>query len=49
MLCKIDFKKELKELYASSAKGISIVKVPKLKFLSIDGKGDPNTSHEYKT
>ena len=45
---KIDFKKELKELYAPSAKAISVVKVPKLNFLSIDGKGDPNTSKEYQ-
>lgn len=45
---KIDFKKELKELYAPSAKEISTVKVPRLNFLSIDGKGDPNTSQEYK-
>lgn len=45
---KIDFKKELKALYAPSAKEISVVKVPKLNFLSIDGKGDPNTSQEYK-
>lgn len=48
MPTKIDFKKELKELYAPSAKKISVVTVPKLNFLSIDGKGDPNTSQEYK-
>lgn len=48
MPTKIDFKKELKELYAPSAKEISVVKVPKLNFLSIEGKGDPNTSQEYK-
>lgn len=45
---KIDFKKELKELYAPSAKEVSVVRVPKLNFLSIDGKGNPNTSQEYK-
>ncbi len=45
---KIDFKKELKEFYSPSAKEISIVKVPKLNFLSVTGKGDPNTSREYK-
>ena len=45
---KTDFKKELKELYAPSAKEISVVKVPKLNFLSIEGKGDPNTSKEYR-
>ena len=45
---KIDFKKELKELYAPSAKEISVVKVLKLNFLSIEGKGDPNKSQEYQ-
>jgi len=45
---KIDFKKELKELYAPSAKEISTVKIPKINFLSIDGKGDPNISKEYQ-
>jgi len=48
MPTKIDFKKEFKELYAPSSKEFSIVKVPKMNFLSIDGKGDPNTSKEYK-
>ena len=48
MPTKIDFKKEWKELYAPSAKEISVVKVPKMNFLSIEGKGDPNTSQEYK-
>lgn len=48
MPSKIDFKKELKELYAPSAKEISVVKVPRLNFLSIDGKGNPNTSQEYQ-
>ena len=48
MPTKSDFKKELKELYAPSAKEISAVKIPKLNFLSIDGKGDPNTSKEYQ-
>lgn len=45
---KIDLKKELKHLYNPSTKEISIVDVPKMNFLMVDGKGDPNTSQEYK-
>lgn len=36
-----DFKKELKHLYAPSAKEVSVVEVPELSFLSVDGEGDP--------
>lgn len=45
---KIDFKKEYKELYKPNAKKISFVDVPELKYLAVEGKGDPNTSQEYK-
>ncbi len=46
---KIDFKKELNEFYSSvSAKEFSIVEVPSLNFLMIDGKGYPVTSQEYQ-
>ena len=45
---KIDFKKEFKELYNPSAKQIAFVEVPKMNFLMIDGKGNPNISKEYK-
>ena len=41
---KLDFKKKYKDLYAPSAKQVSLVTVPQLKFLMIDGKGDPNGS-----
>jgi hypothetical protein len=44
---KVDLKKELKELYVPSSKEVSIVKVPKMNFLMIDGIGDPNTSKAY--
>ena len=44
---KIDLKKELKQLYKTSAKEVAQVTVPPLKYLMIDGRGDPNTSHEY--
>jgi hypothetical protein len=44
---KIDLKKELKQLYKVSAKEIAQITVPPLKYLMVDGKGDPNTSQEY--
>ncbi|MBW1730892.1 MAG: GyrI-like domain-containing protein [Deltaproteobacteria bacterium] len=44
---KIDFKKELKYLYKASAKEVSVVEVPPMNFLVIEGHGDPNTSSEY--
>ena len=46
-MAKIDYKKELKELYNPSAKQISEVVAPKMNYLMIDGKGDPNTAKEY--
>jgi hypothetical protein len=45
---KVDFKKELKHLYRPSPKTPSVVDVPRMKFLMVDGKGDPNTSKEYR-
>ncbi|MBI2429468.1 MAG: GyrI-like domain-containing protein [Ignavibacteriales bacterium] len=44
---RIDYKKEMNFLYAPSAKEISIVDVPSMNYLMIDGKGDPNTAKEY--
>lgn len=44
---KIDLKKELKHLYQASAKEVVPVNVPTLRFLMVDGLGDPNTSSEY--
>ena len=44
---KIDPKLELKQLYRASAKEVVEVDVPRLRFLMIDGEGDPNTSREY--
>lgn len=44
-----DYKKEYKEFYAPPKKP-TIVTVPKMKFISIKGKGDPNEeSGEYST
>ena len=47
-MVKYDFKKEKKDLYYPSDKKVSVVDVPRMKFLMIDGKGDPNTSTEYQ-
>lgn len=44
---KVDLKKELKHLYNPSAREVSVVDVPQMYFLMIDGQGDPNTSDEY--
>jgi hypothetical protein len=44
---KLDFKKELKHLYGPSAREVVQVEVPELRFLMIDGEGDPNTSESY--
>ena len=46
-MTKIDLKKELKELYRAKAE-CSIVDVPELAYLMIDGSGDPNTAQEYR-
>ena len=46
-MIKTDLKKELKKLYNPSAKEVSLVEVPPMSYLMIDGMGDPNTSQEY--
>lgn len=45
---KIDLKKQLKHLYNPSQKEVSVVDVPPMNFLMIDGQGDPNTSEAYQ-
>jgi hypothetical protein len=40
----VDFKKELKDLYNPSSKEVSVVDVPALNFLMIDGEGAPASS-----
>jgi hypothetical protein len=47
-MVKIDFKKELKNLYSSSAEKVEVVEVPQMNFLMIDGEGDPNTSQSFQ-
>ncbi len=44
---KVDFRKEYKTLYAPKANVFSMVTVPKLAFLMVDGEGDPNTAPSY--
>ncbi len=45
---KIDYKKQLKNLYKPSARKVDIVKIPQMNFLMIDGEGDPNTSQSFQ-
>ncbi len=42
----IDYKKIEKEYYSPKT-SVSIVDVPKMTFITVDGKGDPNNSAEY--
>lgn len=44
---KLDLKKTLKHLYNPPSKDVVSVDVPSMRFLMIDGQGDPNTSAEY--
>lgn len=46
-MAKIDLKKDLKQLYHASARQVVQVEVPPLRYLMIDGIGDPNTSPDY--
>lgn len=39
---KLDYKKEYKDLYMPAAKP-SVIDVPAMNFIMVDGKGDPNT------
>lgn len=45
---KLDLKKEHADLYRPTRKTFSIVDVPTLKFLMVDGEGDPNTAQSYR-
>lgn len=41
---KIDFKKEMADIYNPSKKQFSIVKIPAMQYFMIDGSGNPNNS-----
>ena len=45
---KVDFKKEWKYLYRPSAEEFTVVDVPELSFLMVNGHGDPNTAPAYQ-
>jgi hypothetical protein len=47
MMPKIDLKKEWKFLYTASARKPALVDVPKIKYLMMDGSGDPNQSPRF--
>ena len=47
-MAKIDLKKELGTLYAPSSKDFSLVEVPEMNFLMVDGRGDPNTTPAFQ-
>ena len=44
---KLDMKRDLREPYGPSAKEVTQVVVPAMRFLMIDGQGDPNTTPAY--
>lgn len=46
-MAKIDFTKQLKQLYRPSAADFEIVDVPPTTYLMADGHGDPNTAPAY--
>ena len=47
-MAKIDFKKAMKEFYGPPKGKFTIVDVPEMNFLMIDGHGDPNTNPDYQ-
>ncbi|WP_448808938.1 GyrI-like domain-containing protein [Agromyces bauzanensis] len=44
---KYDVKRDRRDLYAASARDFTIVDVPPMAYLAVDGHGDPNTAPEY--
>lgn len=47
MSVKLDFKKEMKQFYLPPSTEFVAVEVPDLRFVMVDGKGDPNTDDDY--
>ncbi|MGE0373253.1 MAG: GyrI-like domain-containing protein [Gammaproteobacteria bacterium] len=47
-MSKLDFKKTLKTLYAAPKGRFERVDVPELRYVMVDGQGDPNTAPAYK-
>lgn len=46
-MTKFDYKKEYKDLYLPKKIPV-LVEVPKIAYVTVDGKGNPNTSKEYQ-
>lgn len=46
-MTKLDMKKQLTHLYGPSANAVSVVDVPAMNYLAVDGRGDPNRAPEY--
>ncbi len=44
---KINYQKQLKQLYSPTAKKVDFIDVPPMNFLMVDGQGDPNTSKSF--
>ncbi len=49
MVEKTDFKKLMKPFWQPPVGTFVVVEVPRLSFLMVDGKGDPNTAAEYSS
>lgn len=47
-MMKIDLKKQLKQFYGPAGTAFTLVDVPALNFLQIDGQGNPNTAPAYR-
>lgn len=44
-----DIKKERRDLYSGKVGRFDLVDVPPMRFLMVEGRGDPNTAAEYRT
>ncbi|WP_241842923.1 GyrI-like domain-containing protein [Agromyces albus] len=44
---KYDVKRAYRELYSPSARDFAVVEVPPMRYLAIDGHGDPNAAQDY--
>ncbi|HNW91871.1 MAG TPA: GyrI-like domain-containing protein [bacterium] len=44
---KLDYKRQYRQLYQAPAGSVTLVEVPAMNFLMIDGKGDPNSAPAY--
>jgi len=47
-MIKIDYKKEMKGFFKPSHKEVSVIELPSMQFLMIDGQGDPKNSQTYQ-